>query len=119
MTIGILRLSDRVKRPVYHLEVARETDAPFEEVAAALEEGGLPGVAPAGAAWGLKAGALRLDYQVRRFGVLEQGSLEVGREGDRVRLVHRARFAGWSVLILAGWWRLRRHRIWERFVARL
>lgn len=66
------------------------------------------------------AGSFVMSYQQKPcWGVLETGRLEVRRQDDRTLLLHQARFKGWPVLLLMGWWRLHSHRMWERFVETL
>ena len=113
-------------RPVWSLELVRDTNAPLEAVAAALSNGaGFHRWHPR-----LKTVAVKIErneaqrfeagYRLHPFpGVQEEGCFEVRPEGERLLLVHRARFKGWPVILLMGWWRLRSHRMWERLVESL
>ncbi len=115
-----------MKRPVWRLELLRDTDAPLDAVARVLSEGG------SYHRWHprLKAVAVNVSIdQEGRFeadytshpcpGVEERGTFEV-RSGDGLQLlVHRATFKGWPALFLMGWWRVRSHRMWERLVESL
>ena len=113
-------------RPVWSLELVRDTNAPLEAVAAVLSDGaGFRRWHPR-----LKAVPVRVEWDdPQRFeagyrlrpcpGVLEEGCFEVRTEGGRLLLIHRVRFKGWPVILLMGWWRLRSHRMWERLVESL
>lgn len=114
-----------MKRPAWSLELVRDTNAPLELVQASLKKTDfrdwhprLAGVCPELET--TEDGSFRMNYhQNPCWGVLEMGQLEVQRKGDRTLLIHRARFKGWPVLLLMGWWRLHSHRMWERFVETL
>ena len=115
-----------MKRPVWNLELVRDTNAPLEAVARVLSDGRSyhrwhPRLrAVDGIVRSQGPGHFELDYVVRPcLGVEEQGTFNVSQEGNRVLLVHRAKFKGWPVLLLMGWWRLRSHRMWERLVRSL
>jgi len=115
-----------VTRPIWSLELIRDTNAPLEAVVSILAEGaGFHRWHPR-----LKA----VDLQIRcaepdRFeahyaiqpclGVEERGEFTLRPEGGRLLLIHRAKFRGWPVLFLMGWWRVRSHRMWERLVESL
>jgi hypothetical protein len=115
-----------VKRPVWSLELIRDTNAPLEAVARVLSEGA------SFHRWHprLKAVEVVVDGQdSTRFeahyvlhpcpGIEEAGQFTLRPEGDRLLMIHRARFKGWLVLLLMGWWRVRSHRMWERLVESL
>ena len=115
-----------MKRPVWSLELVRDTNAPLDAIAGVLSNGG------AFYTWHPRLKVVEVVVQlseVTRFeatyvarpclGVEEQGVFEVKPEGDRLLLTHRATFKGWPVLILMGWWRVRSHRMWERLVRSL
>lgn len=115
-----------VKRPVWSFEEVRDTNAPVSVVTAFLKDpASLPRWQPR-----LRGASLHvLEEGLARFvaayawrptwGVAEEGRLEVIEAGGRTLLTHRARFRGWPVLLLMGWWRLRSHHMWERLVRSL
>lgn len=115
-----------MRRPVWHLELVRDTNAPLEAVAAALSDGKAyhrwhPRLKRVDAYVQVKTSILfEMEYTLNPcFGVEERGIFEVRCLGDRQLLRHRAQFKGWPSLILMGWWRLRSHRMWERLVRSL
>jgi|GEM_PF-5289666 len=115
-----------MKRPVWNLELVRDTNAPLDGVVRVLTEGGdYYRWHPRLKAVDLRVhrsepGHFEAGYTLRPCGgVVEEGTFEVHPEGDRILLTHRARFKGWPVLFLMGWWRVRSHRMWERLVESL
>ena len=115
-----------MKRPVWSFQEVRDTNAPLAVVAPRLKD------AMALKTWHPRLAGAPLeivqDSDVRLMlryvwspvpGLIEEGELEATGQGDRTLLAHRARFKGWLVLPLMGWWRLRSHRMWERFVETL
>ncbi len=119
-------MGEAVKRPVWSLELVRDTNAPLEAVARVLSDGRSYG------RWHprLKAVEVRVrlqdleafeaEYVLRPcLGVEERGFFQARPEGKRLLLIHRATFKGWPVLFLMGWWRVRSHRMWERLVESL
>lgn len=114
-----------MKRPVWRLELLRDTDAPLARVAERLRDGAAFGE------WHPRLREVKLqvhrdepecfeaEYCLEHPGVLECGRFRLWCEGGRTVLHHEARFKGWPVLLLMGWWRLRSHRMWERFVEAL
>jgi hypothetical protein len=115
-----------VKRPVWSLELIRDTDAPMDVVVRVLSDGA------AFHRWHPRLKAVDLDIRecdpssfkadyasCPCLGVEERGVFEVHPEGERLILVHRIAFKGWPVLLLMGWWRVRSHRMWERLVESL
>jgi len=115
-----------VRKPVWSLELVRDTNAPIDAVTRVLADGG------AFHRWhprlkvvevrirNADSQSFRADYTIRPcVGVEEQGCFVVRPEGDRLLLTHQVKFKGWPVLILMGWWRLRSHRMWERLVESL
>lgn len=111
-----------MKQPVWTLHLTRDTNAPLAVVLAPLEDG------PGWARWhpARRAGVPEVtqDGEQRSFrvchpwrlGVLEEECFTVRPEGERVILDYTARFKGWPVLALMGWWRFQRRRLWEGFV---
>lgn len=108
------------------LELVRDTNAPLEAVARVLSEGGSYG------RWHPRLRAVEADVRIHtpeRFeseyiarpcpGVEERGVFEVRPDGNRLVLIHHAKFKGWPVLLMMGWWRLRSHRMWESLVRSL
>ena len=113
-----------MKRPAWRLELIRTTAAPFGVAASALLAPERP--------WHPRPG--RSPWQVEQrtpdtlglsqtehpcWGVEERAIYRVEAHGDRLLLTYQARFKGWPVLLLMGYWRLKSHRIWERFVESL
>jgi len=113
-------------KPAWSFELVRDTNAPMQKVVEVLLDGGAfhrwhPRLrAVEGRIRKREAEHFLMDYMVRPVpGVEESGSFELRREGERVLLIHRAKFKGWPVLLLMGWWRVRSHRMWERLVRSL
>lgn len=114
------------KKPVWTFELIRDTDAPFDRVLEALRDG------PRYATWypGHRIATPYLSSQEvdqadivvesSPFpGVSELTHFQIRRQGGRVLLVCAARFKGWPVPLLIGWWRLERRDLWDRFVRML
>lgn len=113
-----------MRRPVWRLELARTTNAPFKVVRTALLAEARP--------WHPRPGCSPLEISTDRPGLLELKQSERPLWGveecatyrvesfeNHLLLSYQARFKGWPVLILMGYWRLKSHRIWERFVESL
>lgn len=111
-----------MKQPVWTLELLRDTNAPLDKVLDRLGDG------PGWSQWHpvprpvalqqepLAEGAAFRVTHPRRWGVLEEERMTATRDGERVLLAYTARFKGWPALLLMGWWRYQRGRLWERFV---
>jgi len=115
-----------MKRPLWNLRIERTTNAPFEVVAAALQDpehrrNWHP--RPGGDEWTLLAqtqDSLALEEVIKHpWGVEERADYRVTPLEGGLLLSYQVRFKGWPVLFLMGYWRLRSHRIWERFVESL
>jgi hypothetical protein len=113
-------------RPVWHFSLERTTNAPFETVKGSLKDGaGFHRWHPRHREAVLEvvredACQLELRHESTPiWGVSEQDRYWVSTEPDGLLLVYEARFKGWPVLLLMGWWRVISHRLWERFVAQL
>jgi hypothetical protein len=113
-------------KPAWTFELVRDTNAPMEKVVEVLSDGAsfhrwhprLRSIE--GRILKRENEQFEMDYVVRACpGVEESGSFELRQKGARLLLIHRARFRGWPVLLLMGWWRVRSHRIWERLVRSL
>ncbi|HZU53808.1 MAG TPA: hypothetical protein VFF77_07925 [Holophagaceae bacterium] len=111
------------KKPVWTFELIRDTDAPFERVLEALLDGARYG------AWhpGYRSAAPFLSSRAEdRAEVVVEGSpfpgvselthFQIRKQEGRTLLLSAARFKGWPVPLLLGWWRLERRDLWERFV---
>jgi len=110
-----------MKRPLWHLELVRTTDAPFDVVALALLEPQRtwhprPGRSPLRVLSHTGDTLELAQTEAPCWGVQEEAIYRVEPHGDRLLLTYHARFKGWPVLLLMGYWRLKSHRIWERFV---
>jgi hypothetical protein len=113
-----------VKRPVWHFELVRDTNAPFAFVREALLKGqdyhlwhprrrsASPEIIEDGESF-----EILCCYQW--LGVAEEARYRVERSDGRLLLVYKNRFRGWLVLPLMGWWRIRSEHVWERFIASL
>ncbi|MBP1628409.1 MAG: hypothetical protein H6Q00_2884 [Holophagaceae bacterium] len=115
-----------MKRPLWHLRIERTTNAPFEVVAKALmakDHRRRWHPRPGESSWKVleqSEDRLALEALDRPlWGVEEHALYRVEPQGDRLLLSYHARFKGWPVLFLMGYWHLRSHRIWERFVESL
>jgi hypothetical protein len=115
-----------VKRPVWHFELVRDTNAPFALAREALLKGqdyhlwhprrrsAFPEIIEDGESF-----EILCRYQGP--GVVEEARYRVERANanGRLLLIYKNRFKGWLVLPLMGWWRIRSENIWERFIASL
>jgi hypothetical protein len=115
-----------VKQPVWILNLEATTNAPLAKVVASLLDGNsYHRWHPRHRSVQLQvlsqsSGLLEFESCVRPcLGVEEHAVYRVEVLEDRVSLVCRTRFKGYPVLLLMGWWRLRMHRMWERFVESL
>lgn len=113
-------------RPVWSFSLERTTNAPLEMVVARLKDGAAYG------AWHPRHRRAELEVvhedpfrlevhqRVRPLpGVEELGRYIVTRQGEGLLLTYEARFKGWPVLLLMGWWRIASDKTWERFVEHL
>jgi hypothetical protein len=114
------------KKPVWTFELIRDTDAPFERVLKALLDGSRygawhPAYAKAAPSLSLQeADRAEIVLQDSPFpGVTELAHIQIRQQEGRVLLLYAARFKGWPVPLLIGWWRLERRDLWERFVRAL
>ena len=110
-----------MKRPLWHLELVRTTDAPFEVATRALLEPQRPWhPRPGKSPWQVlnhTTDTLELaQTEAPCWGVEERAIYRVEPHEGGLLLSYHARFKGWAVLFLMGYWRLKSHRIWERFV---
>lgn len=111
-----------MKQPVWTLELLRDTNAPLDTVLDRLADGQgwsqwHPAARPVSPERSpLPEGAMFRVQHPRCWGVVEEERLAATRDGERVLLTYSARFKGWPALLLMGWWRFQRGRIWERFV---
>jgi hypothetical protein len=113
-----------VKRPVWHFELVRDTNAPMELVREALLKGqdyhlwhprhrsAAPEIIEDGECF-----EILCHYQ--RLCVTEEARYRAEPSGGRLLLIYKNWFKGWPVLPLMGWWRIRSEHIWERFIASL
>jgi hypothetical protein len=121
-----------VKRPVWHFELVRDTNAPFALVREALLKGqdyrhwhprrrsASPEIIEDGECFEILC-------RYKGLGVTEEASYRVERANanananadGRLLLIYKNRFKGWPVLPLMGWWRIRSEHIWERLIASL
>jgi len=113
-----------VKRPVWHFELVRDTNAPFALVRQTLLNGQnyrlwhprhcsvIPEIIEDGECFEILC-------RIRGFGVHEEAMYRVEPVNERLVLTYRNRFKGWPAILLMGWWRLKSERIWERFIASL
>lgn len=114
------------KKPVWTYELIRDTDAPFERVLDALMDGSRYG------AWHpsyQKVAPFLSSREDDRADVVVEGSpflgvselthFQIRKQVGRVLLLSAARFKGWPVPLLIGWWRFERRNLWERFVRAL
>jgi hypothetical protein len=115
-----------VRRPVWTLDLVRDTNAPLEQVVRVLSEGTAfylwhPRLKVVEVCVQLRESAyFKANYKSHPFpGVEEQGIFEVWPDGERLLLIHRATFKGWPVLLMMGWWRVRSRRMWECLVESL
>ncbi|WP_005033660.1 hypothetical protein [Holophaga foetida] len=115
-----------MRSPLWHLQIERTTNAPFEVVVKALmdrDQRPLWHPRPGAGQWKiLEQSEDHLAMEALEnpiWGVEEQALYRVEPHDDRLLLSYHARFKGWPVLLLMGYWRLRSHRIWERFVESL
>ncbi|MBK8792474.1 MAG: hypothetical protein IPN59_04840 [Holophaga sp.] len=115
-----------MKRPVWKLELIRDTNAPLEAVVRVLADGKSfhrwhPRLSSVEAqVTRNEPDRFEMAYTSRPWvGVEEHGVFTVAPNEGRLLLTHRATFKGWPVLILMGWWRLRSHRMWESLVRSL
>jgi hypothetical protein len=113
-----------VKRPVWHFELVRDTNAPYALVREALLDGERYSI------WHPRHRSvnpeiiedgeyLEIVCRFRKFAVLEEAWYRVEPIKGRLLLTYRNRFTGWPVIPLMGWWRVKSERIWERFIASL
>lgn len=114
------------KKPVWTFELIRDTDAPFERVLEALLDGARygtwhPGYAKAAPHLSSRENdRAEVVVQGSPFpGVIELAHIQIRQQEGRVLLLYAARFKGWPVPLLIGWWRLERRDLWERFVRAL
>jgi len=106
------------------MELVRTTNAPLEVVRRALISGDRawhprPGKSPWTLGTDTAEGLELVQCERHPWGVEECATYRVEPSGDRLLLSYQARFKGWPVLFLMGYWRLKSHRIWERFVEAL
>lgn len=114
-----------MKRPVWTFELVRETNAPLEPLLERLQDGttwgdwhprhatAAPQGSQEGAGWTFQA------TWPQHLGLQEWETFQLQPGDQGVRLTYRARFKGWPVLLLMGWWRLRSEFLWERLVQSL
>ena len=114
------------KKPVWTFELIRDTDAPFERVLEALLDGPRYGAWHPGHATAApvlrsqEADQAEVVVEGSPFpGVSELTHFQVRKQEGRVLLLCAARFKGWPVPLLIGWWRLERRDLWDRFVRAL
>ena len=113
-----------MKHPVWHFELARDTNAPFRLVRETLlneqnyhlwhprHRSAAPEIIEDGERFEILC-------RIRGFGVQEEAWYRVEPVDGRLLLTYRNRFRGWPVILLMGWWRFKSERIWERFIASL
>ena len=111
-----------MKRPVWHFELVRDTNAPFDLVRQKLLDGqayykwhprhrsATPEIIEDGECF-------EIVCRFPGFFVYEEARYRVEAIDGRLLLTYRNRFKGWPVLPLMGWWRIKSERVWERFIA--
>lgn len=115
-----------MKLPAWSFELSRNTDAPFGRVVEKLMDGDRYG------SWHPRHARVsprmlvdkpdRVEIEHRDqpvLGVEEWSRYVVQRSGERLILLHQARFKGLPVLLLMAYWRIKSERLWERFVESL
>jgi len=110
-----------VKKPVFSFEAELLTDAPFEHIEGRI----LSMDSPAGFScqtWlpmEREPGQVRLRWERRLAGTLEQGSLCIRQDEKGAHLHLEGRMKGWSGFLFFGAMRWRTDRLLDRFVEEL